>query len=257
MYQPRVYRDKMSANRFSYFTVCYKETDLLIGVDKASSHKEVEQFVINAIISLRNELEKYKETCPEFFSSLTPIILKPDYPQMVSLMSEASAKAGIGPMGSVAGAFAEYIGKLIKDEYKVKEVIVENGGDIYLDIYEPVIVSVYAGKSKLSEKIGVIITPEYSPLGVCTSSGTIGHSLSFGKADAVMIICRSTLLADAWATALANKVFCEKDIEKVLNDASNINDIKYALIIKNDKIGIVGKFKLKLVAIRPHLQIFS
>ena len=109
-------------------------------------------------------------------------------------------------MSAVAGAVALKVGENLKKRFGIKEVIVENGGDIYADLCQDMDISVFAGSSPLSEKVGLHIEAAYAPLGICTSSGTVGPSLSFGKADAVMIVCSDVMLADTYATAFANTI---------------------------------------------------
>lgn len=166
-------------------------------------------------------------------------------PKIVNEMIKAGQKVNVGPMASVAGAIAEYVGKdLMKSS---KEIIVENGGDIFMKISKPKTVGIYAGKSVFSEKLALEISPSDTPMGICTSSGTVGHSLSFGKADAVVILSKSTALADSCATATGNLIKTEKDIEKGVNFAKNISGITGVLIIKNDKISLWGNIKLQRI----------
>ncbi|MDE5638649.1 MAG: UPF0280 family protein, partial [Odoribacter sp.] len=117
---------------------------------------------------------------------------------------------------------------------------------IYADIQEDMDVSVFAGASPLSEKVGLHIDATEAPLGICTSSGTVGPSLSFGKADAVMIICKDAMLADSYATRFANLIQKAKDIPPVLEEIRTTQEILSALIIQGDKMGVIGKFEMKL-----------
>ena len=64
----------------------------------------------------------------------------------------------------------------------------------------------HAGRSPLSHKVGIRIKPDQQTWGVCTSSGTVGPSLSLGRADAACVVAPDTALADACATALGNRV---------------------------------------------------
>jgi ApbE superfamily uncharacterized protein (UPF0280 family) len=145
-------------------------------------------------------------------------------------------------MAAVAGALAEMVSKdLLRQS---KEVIVENGGDIYLATSKERMIGIYAGRSPLSLKIGIVISPEDSPLGVCTSSGTVGPSLSLGKANAVCTVSKSAALADAAATAVGNVVREKKDIESGLERAREIEGTLGALIIFEEKMGVWGKLKL-------------
>ena len=146
----------------------------------------------------------------------------------------------------VAGAVALKVGENLKKRFGIKEVIVENGGDIYADLCQDMDISVFAGSSPLSEKVGLHIEAAYAPLGICTSSGTVGPSLSFGKADAVMIVCSDVILADTYATAFANTIQTAEDVQTCIEKIREQEDILAAIAIKDDKLGICGNFELKL-----------
>lgn len=151
-------------------------------------------------------------------------------------------------MAAVAGAVAEYVGVRCAD-FTSGEVIVENGGDIFICIERrPLISAIWAGKSPLSGRIGLRITPEATPLGICTSSGTVGHSRSFGTADAVTILSRSTALADAAATAVGNMVKTEMDIDAALEYMGGIKEIIGGVIIKGTRLGAWGGVELAPVS---------
>lgn len=247
MFESRLYRKNLESGKFKSFTAKFKETDLWIGVDKDAFKSEMMDFTVAQIKYLRKQLEDYSKKDNSFLESLAPYTIKEIKPQIVRKMFNAAKKVGVGPMASVAGAFAYQIGKLMGSEFKLKNIIVENGGDIYLNTTESVIVSVFAGSSPLSEKIGIRISPEYSPLGICTSSGTVGHSLSFGKADAVVIICKDPALADAYATLFCNMVSREEDIENVLNEIKGVKEIMGALIVFRERVGIIGSFPFEIL----------
>ncbi len=168
-------------------------------------------------------------------------------------MQEASLKAGVGPFASVAGAMAEFVGREIL-KYS-KEVIVENGGDIFLKTSRKRRIGIFAGKSKFSNRLALEILPDETPLGVCTSSGTIGHSLSFGKADAVVVVSKSCSLADASATAIGNLIKKKKDILRGIEKAKGIEDLKGVVIIKDDKLGVWGNIKLTPLEISRHRRL--
>jgi ApbE superfamily uncharacterized protein (UPF0280 family) len=160
-------------------------------------------------------------------------------------MQEVSLKVGVGPFASVAGAMAEFVGRdLLKYS---KEVIVENGGDIFLKTLRKRRIGIFAGKSRLSNRLALEILPDETPLGVCTSSGTVGHSLSFGKADAVVVVSESTPLADASATAIGNLIKEKKDIPKEIEKAKKIEGLKGVVIIKDGKLGIWGNITISKI----------
>ena len=236
-YQPRIYRHWIDSEDLASFQVTVKETDLYI---RASSnlHKKAHK----AVIKYREQLEKYIEHNPVFQESLEPLFSDANASHIVKMMIEAGQKAGVGPMAAVAGVVAESVGRELL-EYS-PEVIVENGGDIFIKSQKKRVVGIFAGESPLSGKLGLQIDPKDTPLGICTSSGTVGHSLSHGKADAVVAVALSTALADAAATAIGNKVKKADDITAAIEFGGNISDLKGLVIIKDDAVGVRGDIKL-------------
>ncbi len=230
--------------RFTGFTIRYKETDLWIGVDIFNRNMLEDTYAL--VVKLREEIELTIDRNPAFLTSFEPLNLNDDInrPEVIRQMLFASTVASVGPMAAVAGAIAQEVGKFLLDKFHCKEVIVENGGDIFIENTEPITTAIYAGNSPLSGKIGLEIPPGMH--GVCTSSGTVGHSFSFGKADAVTIVCDSASISDAFATAYCNKVNGEEDIEEVLK--SGLNEyVQTIVIVYKDKLGIAGKHKIKLI----------
>ena len=179
---------------------------------------------------------------PQYKAALTPYDAGLEAPDILKEMSRTSHKTGIGPMSAVAGAVAKRVAEFLG----TKEVIVENGGDIYAQAASDMDISVFAGQSPLSEKIGLHIPAEDFPLGICTSSGTVGPSLSLGRADAVMIVCKDVLLADSYATAMANRIKTVSDLQPVIDHISNIPDMLGAIAVKDDRMAITGRFELRL-----------
>ncbi len=237
MYEPRTYRSLVKTGDLVSFEVIEAETDLLICADRDLAPK-VKELVKKA----RIDLTKYILKHPNFEKSFVPLPSDIGAPKIVAEMLRCSKKTGVGPMAAVAGAVAEYVGKRLL-KYS-KQVIVENGGDIYIKSSIPRRVSVLAGGSPFSGRIALEIGPEDTPIGICTSSGTVGHSLSFGSADAVAVCARSAALADAAATAIGNAVKTGKDLEKGLLAAKKIRGLHGVLIVKDDKIGVWGKIKI-------------
>lgn len=182
-----------------------------------------------------------------FLTSHEPVEILPGAPDEVVMMAGAALRTDTGPMAAVAGLFAWRAGEFLRAKFPVKEVVVENGGDFYLYLQQDLTMTIYAGGSPLSEKIAVVIPAAQSPLGVCTSSGTVGHSFSYGKADAVMVACSSPLLADSWATSMANRVQNSADISQVLEISEKIPEIESIVIICEDKAGIRGKFDTRFI----------
>ena len=237
MYQPRTYRHWVKDKDLVSFNVVVKETDLYIRATTNLKRK-----ALRLVLKYRDALERYIERHPSFLTSLEPIAVGDDAPHIVTEMAEAATKAGVGPMASVAGAIAEFVGSQLLAFSP--EIIIENGGDIYLRSLKKRLIGIYAGKSPLTGKIGLEIDWQDTPMGICTSSGTVGHSLSFGKADAVVVLSQSATLADAAATAIGNLIIQPSDIPGGIEFAQSIDGLKGVVIIKDDKVGLWGEVKI-------------
>jgi ApbE superfamily uncharacterized protein (UPF0280 family) len=235
--EPRTYRHWIEGKGLIPFNVTIKETDLYI---RAATN--LQKKAHRLVLKYRHRLEKYIERNPVFLTSLEPLPIDRCAPDIVKQMVEAAGQAGVGPMASVAGAIAENVGKELLDFSP--EVIVENGGDIYLKSLKKRTVGIFAGKSPLTGKIGLEISAQETPLGICTSSGTVGHSLSYGKADAVVVLSPSATLADAAATAIGNRVSQASDISGAIEFSQGITGLKGVIIIKDDNMGVWGEVKL-------------
>ena len=145
-------------------------------------------------------------------------------------------------MAAVAGAIAQWVGESLLE--LSEQVIVENGGDIYLTAKRSVTVSIFAGGSPLSGKFGLRIPKRQMPLGICSSSATVGHSLSRGITDVVCLLSKSTALADATATALGNRVMGRADLEHVVHWADRIGGIIGGVVIVKDTMATWGDVEL-------------
>ena len=238
MYEERVYRNLIRKNSSSVpFQVSVKETDLFIKADK-----DLKEEAKDAVLNYRYQIEEYIRRYPGFHKSMVPIETDPFAPKIIKAMMDASVLAGVGPMAAVAGSISEFVGKDILSFSN--EVIVENGGDIFLKTSVDTRIGIYAGASPLSKKLGIKISPDDTPMGICTSSGTVGHSTSFGKADAVMVLSKSTPLADAAATSIGNRIHGSEDFERCLEFAEKINGITGVLIILGKKMAVWGRVEL-------------
>lgn len=246
-FQPRTYRTQFNTARFQSFEVKYLETDLWIGINTSSFKEEMKEIAFSKVKELRTKLDAYILEEPFFKKSLKPFIPKETAPLEAKEMAVATEKAGVGPMAAVAGLFAREVGETILQNFLVEEMVIENGGDIFALLKNELVLSVFAGESPLSERIGLVIPSEKNKLGICTSAGTVGPSLSFGKADAVVVICEDVLLADAFATAFGNKVKSPNDVEKVINQSEKFSEILSMLIVCEDKVGIRGDFEIRFL----------
>jgi hypothetical protein len=234
IYEERTYRNLISKDNLKTFNITIAESDLFISsdVNLASEAKK-------SLLHHRSLLENYIKKHPQFLTSLLPLPEDNLAPAIVRDMLINSGICGVGPMASVAGAIAQFVGDDLFD--LTETLIIENGGDIYLKSKDKLTVSVYAGESPLSYKVNFIVNPEKTPLGICTSSATVGLSLSFGKADAVCVISKSSTLADAAASAIGNKVKSKKDIKKALDFGIKIKGVTGIIIIMGSEMGAIGE----------------
>lgn len=237
----RFYRN-IHSKELDNFLVSLKETDLWIGVKPY--HSGIGKFVLDFVKTLRSDLEAYILKNPNFMTSLVPIEFDENAPEIVKKMIEAGKQAMVGPMAAVAGAIAQEIGFRLLEAYQIDDLIIENGGDIFLSAKHSLDVAIYAGNSPLSMKLVLEVQPEFLPCGVCTSSGTVGHSLSFGKADAVVVGHKDVAIADAFATKLANRVRTKADIQDILRLCKKY-DLLSVAVVKDDTFGLAGHFKVK------------
>ena len=240
-YKDRTYRQNIESQGLVSSHVSVKETDLHILADG-----EIEQQALDLVYQFRNQLENYIAARPEFLTALVPIDRDILAPPIVRQMLKAASLVDVGPMAAVAGAIAEFVGFGLLNQ-GIDEIIIENGGDIFIKRNKECITSIFAGRSPLNQKLGIKIAKTDMPIGVCTSSGTVGHSLSLGQADSVTVLAASTPLADAAATRIGNEVSSKKAgraIEHALDTAKNISGLSGVVIIQGENIGAWGKINL-------------
>lgn len=233
MGEPRLYRALTGNRHLSGYRVCVKETDLWIQTEAVFKEKARE-----SIFRHRGYLESHIAACPEFLTAMAPLPTVAPAPAVVREMAEAARAAGVGPMAAVAGALAEAVGReLLEDS---REAVVENGGDIFAKLNRPFTMAIDAGASPLSYKIGLELDASDTALGVCTSSGTVGHSISYGCADAVCVVSESCALSDAAATAIANRVSGPEAIDAACDFGRSIERVQAVAVIVGDRIGLWG-----------------
>jgi ApbE superfamily uncharacterized protein (UPF0280 family) len=235
--QARTYRRVAQIAGLTAFRVTVKETDLHVQAagDLSRECREI-------VLEHRGYLEGYAARYPNFLTTLAPWRLPGPAPDIVDRMAAAARLAGVGPMAAVAGALAECVARGL--QARSPEVVVENGGDIFLLRQQPLVVGVFAGRSPLSMKIGLRLDPRGEPLAVCTSSGALGHSLSRGRADAVCIVAREGALADAAATAVANRIAAPADVPAAVAYARQIPGVMGVVAVMDTQLGLWGALEV-------------
>ena len=237
IYQERTYRHSVHAKGLKSFQVVVGETDLWI-----CAESDLEKQVRDLVFMFRHQIENHIKFHPEFLTSLLPLCDDPYAPPIVRDMIRSTKKASVGPMAAVAGAMAQWVGEALFDSSE--QVIIENGGDIFMTAKRSVTVSIFAGASPLSGKFGFRIPERQMPLGICSSSATVGHSLSHGITDVVCLLSKSTALADAAATALGNRIMKSADLEHAAHWAEQIGGILGGAVIVKDTMATWGDIEL-------------
>lgn len=159
---------------------------------------------VEGIIQARHAVERCIAGDPFFGATFEPYTPESD-DLVVTRMVSAAGKAGVGPMAAVAGAIA-WSGIEAMQETGAGYGVIDNGGDIALFSDHELLIGVHAGSSPMSDRVAFAVPPTSRILGVCTSSATVGPSISFGIADAVTVFSPDVALADAWATAICNEI---------------------------------------------------
>lgn len=236
VYTERTYREKAAPEGLSSFRVVVDETDLWIAADRELTGKTLESIHIH-----RTSIEDYIAAHPVFATTLT-VWEQPVPPRsIVARMVDAANAVGIGPMAAVAGAVAEAVARDLMGH--TTRVMVENGGDLYMIGDSVSSVGMWAGPSPLSGRVALSVDPSQG-VAVCTSSGTVGPSLSLGRADAATVISPSGALADAAATELGNRIRGVDDMEKALDWALSVTGVTGAVVIIGETIGAKGEVEL-------------
>ena len=239
--QPRDYRSYEDHDIFVSFRTIVETSDLYIKA-LVNLEDKARQFTVECRRQIQDAIIRRQE----FLTSFRPIASDSRDHPVAYRMIEAARKAGVGPMAAVAGAVAEFVGRSLMPF--TPEVIVENGGDIFICAKRPILVGINAGESAFTGKLGIRIGPTGIPIGVCTSSATVGPSTSLGKADAATVIAYDVSLADAVATGMGNLVKTEMDLKPAVQWAIGIEGVISALTIIGDKIAVAGNIELAPIA---------
>ncbi len=239
----RFYRNYHENEGLIRFVVNEGESDLLFVISKVDTQENLEALARSCVLDVRAQIIKHIEERHEFLTSLVPLIIEAPLSPVIESMYISGQKAGVGPMATVAGITSEVVGKAFLNKYPTVDILIENGGDLFVHSHTERIIGIYAGDSILSDKLKLKISSEMTPLGICTSAGKLGHSLSFGHADAVVVLSKDTGLADAVATATGNRVKKAADIKGAIKFAMAIDGIQGVLIIIGDQVGAAGSIE--------------
>lgn len=229
------YRRLASSPDLVTFGIRVKQTDMRVSAETC-----LQEEALALVLEARAQVERYIERHPEFLASLVPLANDPAVPSVVAAMIEASRRANVGPMAAVAGAIAEHVGRGLSS--RSGEIIVENGGDLYVRSRRRRELTLLAENTSLTG-LRIALPPFAEGAGIATSAGTLGHSLSFGCADAVMVLAESGALADALATAIGNRIRAATDLEPALARARELG-ARAVVIIADGHVAACGAVEL-------------
>ena len=195
--------------------------------------------VTDEIIRQRTILEDYIVRQPEFKTSLTPLRPLADAPEIAVRMCHAGMDVSVGPMAAVAGAIAQCAAEAAVNAGE-DDVIIENGGDIFAAVSSPLIIGIHAGPNSPFNGLAFHVEADDTPLAICSSSGTMGHSMSMGACDLATVVAKDAALADAAATLAANMVTTPEDLEPTAARIVTISGVLGVLLVKSDRMAIQG-----------------
>ena len=216
----------------TYRTFTHKDASYRICCDKSD-------VVTAEIVRQRRILEDHINRHPDFRDSFEPVELRSDAPEVAQRMARAGRLVGVGPMAAVAGAMAQRAAEAAL-EAGASEVIVDNGGDIYLRVVAPALIGLGTGTAELADRLAFSLQTDDTPVAICSSSGQMGHSKSLGKCNLAAVVARDAALADAAATQAANLVTTVEDVDSALERIAGIEGVDGVMIVQDDNVGLAG-----------------
>ena len=234
----RAYRERcVPRENERTFQVIVEETDL-----RVTCVEDLSLPILELVTELRGQIKAWMRLQPEFRASLAPVPVPASAPEIVRRMASGAALAGVGPFAAVAGTLAHMVAESFAD--RSPDLIVENGGDIYMYSRRERIVGLLPDPR--GELIGVRVSPDDCPVSLCASSASIGHSLSLGKGDLAVVRATDGALADACATALCNMLREAKDVERAVRRAKSMrkSGVQGVFLQCAERIGIWGNMEL-------------
>jgi len=193
---------------------------------------------VDAIKAAREEIERLVRKDRFFLTTMEPYDPSPKSGGVVRRMCEAARAAGVGPMATVAGAIAQEALEAMLSQ-GCRHAWVDNGGDIAVMVERPVTIEVFHDPAS-ANAFALELENTGKPLGICSSSGTLGHSISFGNADTVVAVARDAVLADALATAIGNNVSGPGSLKGCFEPFTGIRGFHGGIAMAGGEVAIHG-----------------
>lgn len=230
------------------FQVVIGETDLRITC-AADAPETLPDLAAQKVTELRGLISAWSTLYPAFRHSLTPVPLPPGAspPECVRRMSLAAVRAGVGPFAAVAGTIAQMVLETLRPFSP--DLLVENGGDIALISSRDRLVGLLP-HPEAGVLLGLKIAGGPDLVGLCASSATIGHSLSFGVGELAVVRARDASLADALATTFCNGLTSPEAVPGLLRRAKKLAraGLGGVFLQCGEAMGLWGDMELEAVA---------
>ncbi|RQD79579.1 UPF0280 family protein [Desulfonatronospira sp. MSAO_Bac3] len=223
------------------FQVVLEQSDLYI-----TSAQDLSAPALDRLQLVRGRILAYSQFNPDFLTSLSPLPVDNQAPDIVQEMARAGGLFQVGPMAAVAGAIAQDIADFLA--VRSPEIIIENGGDIYLYSKRTRTIGLLPHPDR-SMSLGLVIPETGFPCAVCSSSATVGHSLSLGHGDLVTVKAKNGAVADAAATALCNLIRDRKSLSGLRKTADKFlgTHISGVLAQMGEDMMVVGDMELAAI----------
>jgi uncharacterized protein len=204
-----------------------------------SCDTECKDIALDSLIRNYSEIVSHINRDPLFRISYEPVEIPKNAPGIILDMVNAAKAFGVGPMASVAGIISQKVAEDILAKSGARKAIVDNGGDIYL-------------KSDTLQKLRILydrhnptgvmleLEPSYTPVSICTSSSSIGHSISLGKANTATVFSVNGALADCASTKAANMLSKKADLKKTLEHMLENPEIRGCTAVIDGAMGAMG-----------------
>ena len=193
---------------------------------------------LDAILRTREDVQRQISTDPFFLTTFEPYDCDCVTSDTIQRMCDASRAVGVGPMATVAGTIAQ-AGLEAMVAAGCKHGWIDNGGDVALLIDRPVTIEIFC-EPRAHRAFALRIDPLGEVLGVCASSGRVGHSISLGESDVAVAVADSAVLADAMATALGNNVRSDTSLDRCFNPFKHVKGFGGGLVMLDGDVGMWG-----------------
>ena len=186
------------------------------------------------------QIQSFAIRQPAFRTSRRPLPVPDTAPPIVKEMAATSARAGVGPMFTFQGALVEFVGRAMARSRA--EIGVSCGGDHYIATKRRARLLVYRTPGAPRGGLAVVVKPELGPHGIYTTMGR--PHLPADSADAVVVVARSCILADAAAAGASAILVKPGSFRRALSYLQGLEGVYGAMVLRGERIGMAGGLEL-------------